>query len=212
MSIADAKQPRTTHTSRRPTRDHTRERILAAAAAVIARLGYDGASLDDIAREAQLTKGAIYSSFANKQALLLSLIERCVDHDVATLETLRTSDLTAFDEHLDRLLTPFHGTEQDRLLRLEFWLCAARNARVREVLDTQFLRLRAATVHVLTDLTDSGRLRPSALTHDQLASLLLALALGSSALQIVSPTTLPERALATLLHTAQHTKRQEGGA
>jgi len=80
------------------------------------------------------------------------------------------------------------------------------------VLDRQFLRLRDATVHVLTDLTDSGRLRPSALTHDQLASLLLALALGSSALQIVSPTTLPERALATLLHTAQRTKRQEGGA
>lgn len=57
-----------------PTLD-TRGRILAAAAHVFAQHGYNGATLDDVAAEAGLTKGAVYWHFASKTDLFLALME-----------------------------------------------------------------------------------------------------------------------------------------
>lgn len=53
----------------------TPERLLAAAGRVFARYGYAGASLDQVAAEAGLTKGAIYSRFESKSHLFLALAE-----------------------------------------------------------------------------------------------------------------------------------------
>ena len=49
----------------------TRERLLEAAQEVFSRLGYGGASVDLIAAEAGYSKGAIYSSFPDKEAISL---------------------------------------------------------------------------------------------------------------------------------------------
>jgi len=54
-------------------RELTRAHLLAAAAAVFAERGYDRASLDEIARRAGFTKGAVYSNFAGKEELFLAL-------------------------------------------------------------------------------------------------------------------------------------------
>lgn len=51
-------------------------RILAAAAALIARYGYDKTSVDEIAREAGVSKGAIYLHFAGKDELFGALLRR----------------------------------------------------------------------------------------------------------------------------------------
>jgi TetR/AcrR family transcriptional repressor of uid operon len=50
----------------------TRKRILEHAAAVFARDGYQGASLNRIVRESGLTKGAFYFHFESKEALALA--------------------------------------------------------------------------------------------------------------------------------------------
>lgn len=57
---------------------HTRDRILAAASRVFARYGYDGATLDQVAADAGLTKGAVYWHFASKSDLFLALLEENV--------------------------------------------------------------------------------------------------------------------------------------
>ena len=59
----------------RPTREQTRERLLAAAEAVFAERGLHVASLEDVALAAGLTKGAVYSNFAGKDELILALME-----------------------------------------------------------------------------------------------------------------------------------------
>lgn len=56
----------------------TRSRILSAAAQVFADRGYSGASLDDVATAADLTKGAVYWHFSSKSDLFLSLLEKNV--------------------------------------------------------------------------------------------------------------------------------------
>jgi len=64
----------------RLTRDEkkaqTRQRLLDAAAVVFARKGLGAASLDEIAAEAGLTKGAVYSNFANKEELVLAVLDQ----------------------------------------------------------------------------------------------------------------------------------------
>lgn len=54
--------------------ESTRERLLAAATAVFSERGYDGAGVQEIARRAGLTTGAIYANFRGKADLLFEAI------------------------------------------------------------------------------------------------------------------------------------------
>lgn len=60
--------------SRNP--EDTRNRILDAALGVFAGKGYHDARLDEIAGEAELSKGAIYFHFPNKERLFLALLDQ----------------------------------------------------------------------------------------------------------------------------------------
>lgn len=51
-----------------------RERLLAAAGALFVRWGFDKTSMDDIAREAGISKGAVYLEFPNKEALFKAVV------------------------------------------------------------------------------------------------------------------------------------------
>ena len=54
--------------------DNTRQRLLDAAIAVFSEQGYDGARVQEIARRAGLTTGAIYGKFRGKAELLVEAI------------------------------------------------------------------------------------------------------------------------------------------
>lgn len=53
-----------------------RKRLLDAAATLFARWGFDKTSVDDIAREAHISKGAVYIEFPGKDALFAALLHR----------------------------------------------------------------------------------------------------------------------------------------
>src|SRR5438045_3880377 len=55
--------------------ESTRQRLLEAAIAVFSEKGYDGAGVQEIARRAGLTTGAIYANFRGKADLLFSAID-----------------------------------------------------------------------------------------------------------------------------------------
>src|ERR1700731_1809632 len=52
------------------------ERILDAATRVFASKGYHGTLVDEIAAEAETSKGGVYFHFPNKQAIFLALFDR----------------------------------------------------------------------------------------------------------------------------------------
>src|SRR5438067_4009830 len=52
------------------------ERILDAALAVFSQKGYHEAAVDDIAADAETSKGGVYFHFPNKQAIFLALLDR----------------------------------------------------------------------------------------------------------------------------------------
>jgi AcrR family transcriptional regulator len=66
----------------------TRERILQAAGDVVARDGYDGASVEQMAEAAGYSKGAFYSNFSSKQDVLDHLLEGQTGKVVAELDAL----------------------------------------------------------------------------------------------------------------------------
>ena len=64
-------------------REMTRQHLLDAAAIVFARKGFHGATLDEVAKLAGFTKGAVYSNFKSKDDLFLALLEQKSDRSYA---------------------------------------------------------------------------------------------------------------------------------
>ncbi|KAA0235613.1 MAG: hypothetical protein JJLCMIEE_00524 [Acidimicrobiales bacterium] len=95
--------------SERPDDDGTRRVLLDAALEVFLEKGYSGARVQEIARRAGLTTGAIYANFENKSELLtaaigergllaLAAVAELVDEDARPLEAMR-SFLNLFFRH-----------------------------------------------------------------------------------------------------------------
>lgn len=61
----------------------TRARVLDAAEALFREAGYDGSSMNDVARRAGVGVGTLYHHFPDKRALLLELIDRIGDRVAA---------------------------------------------------------------------------------------------------------------------------------
>jgi AcrR family transcriptional regulator len=56
-----------------------KKRILEVAEVLFAQRGYDGISIDEIAKEANINKSMIYYYFSNKEGLLISIIQSHID-------------------------------------------------------------------------------------------------------------------------------------
>ena len=64
--------------ARRPKgnkRERTRAQLIEAAASVIGEKGWDRTSLDEVARRAGMTRGAIYGNFADREELFLAVVQ-----------------------------------------------------------------------------------------------------------------------------------------
>jgi AcrR family transcriptional regulator len=114
--------------------DDIRGRLVAAAAEVFSEKGYDGARVQEIARRAGLTTGAIYGRFTGKAELLHAAIEA---HSHSEFEELFASH--AFDGRItdilrtvgSHLVTREATTEQ--ALLLEAFVAARRDPEVKRL-------------------------------------------------------------------------------
>lgn len=75
-------------------REHNREALITAAITEIAANGYQSARLGDVADQAGLTTGAIYSIFGSKRALLIAAIHQMVAEYHDTMRPLADPALT----------------------------------------------------------------------------------------------------------------------
>ncbi|HEX5402604.1 MAG TPA: TetR family transcriptional regulator [Pseudonocardiaceae bacterium] len=70
--------------TRAESKERTRQRLLAEAQRLFRERGYAATSLEQIAEAAEVTKGAIYGHFANKEDLMLSALEAAPAPDYST--------------------------------------------------------------------------------------------------------------------------------
>jgi AcrR family transcriptional regulator len=124
----------------------TRRRLLAAARALTARVGYANASVDEIAREAGLTKGAVYSRFKGKREILLSLIEDWVAETLAEFERARSTPFSAASAFV--VGEPPYMEWRD--IVPEFWRQAVDDEVVRDRVGAAYSRLRQAVASLFS--------------------------------------------------------------
>lgn len=89
---------------RPPTIQNARNRILDDAAALFAREGYDGTSLNDLAELVGVTKAGIYHYFPNKKEIYEAIIVRTLQGLYAFV-ALKTDRITSPDEALQIFMT-----------------------------------------------------------------------------------------------------------
>jgi AcrR family transcriptional regulator len=136
--ISDPDEPGNTDTRERNPRQErraqTRAALLDAAERLWAQRGIQGASLDEIAAQAGMTKGAVYSNFAGKTDLILALLDRYTQAETgeemsASLrDTERPPAVRCADagRSYARRLTA-EETRMKAMLQVELWLFGMRD-------------------------------------------------------------------------------------
>jgi AcrR family transcriptional regulator len=79
-----------------------RNDILRAALKVFDREGFEGARIEDVAREAEIAKGTVYLYFSNKQALLEGVVRDVVSPQIDAVERTATDVQLTPSERLRR--------------------------------------------------------------------------------------------------------------
>jgi AcrR family transcriptional regulator len=105
----------------------TRERLLVAARQVFARHGFGGASVDMIAAEAGYSKGAIYSNFETKEAILFELLERYAEEQIADFKAIMQLDPGATRDASTKWLDTMNTDMDWDVVTMELQLHARRN-------------------------------------------------------------------------------------
>lgn len=171
---------------RRQRQLQTRERLLDAARSVFALRGYEAATIPEIAHEAAVSTGAIYSNFAGKQDLFLTMVGRAV-----TEGATRRAEAAAAQLPPDGLLRAAVRDWTDRvdddpqllMLVAEFWLYALRHDELRAALPAFFTAVRSNLAETIragaSDLPDADL--------DRLARVIQALAYGYAFQRLADP-------------------------
>jgi AcrR family transcriptional regulator len=110
--VAVKRKKNEANTSRKAREEALRQEIiLEAAERVIAQKSYRGASMEEIARMAQLSAGSLYNAFASKEDLYRTLVGRrsveLVQHVRAHLRA--TTALGRLENVIETLFAYFHG-------------------------------------------------------------------------------------------------------
>jgi AcrR family transcriptional regulator len=116
--------------TRKERQAQTRQELIAAAATVFARRGYHRATVEEIAAEAGMTSGAIYSNFDGKEQLFLAIADAQVQSRVAEIQAV--GDAAARDgdaglEAADQFRAFLESDPEWPLLFYEFWSVSVRD-------------------------------------------------------------------------------------
>jgi len=125
--MTEQKSPRRKRLTREESREQTRSLILEAATELFMERGVSGTSVEQIAERAGFTRGAFYSNYEDKHALVVELLKR--------RQAAPSIDLNNFRDEL----SVWHRRREKNLagwftLRVELILYALRNPEVRELL------------------------------------------------------------------------------
>jgi len=139
-------------------KEEARKTILETAAGVFARKGYRDATMDDVAKELGVSKGAVYQYFTSKDELFQEL---CGKAAKLVEERLSTS-FTGPD--LRRAAEKYMGSELDRfqkrgVLMFEAFAEAPRNQSINKLIRNNYTTVMGVMTKFLEALKEKGSLR-----------------------------------------------------
>jgi AcrR family transcriptional regulator len=173
----------------------TRSRLLGSAEAVFARSGFHGASVEEIAREAGATTGALYSNFAGKEDLFLALFEERIAADVGDYSQIVAAGATIAEQargSADRWMAILRERPDYFPLLIEFWAYAIREPARRERLAERFAALRSASARLVLEAAEQRGFPPNAEAGEFVGILINALGNGLALEKLVDPDAVPD--------------------
>jgi AcrR family transcriptional regulator len=173
----------------------TRRRLIDAGEAVFARRGFHGASVEEIAREAGASTGALYSNFAGKEDLFLALLEERIAADVRDYSQIAAAGATVEEQArgtADHWMAILRERPDYFPLFIEFWAYAIREPRLRERLAGQFAALRYASARLFLAGAGQQGVALSAEAGELVGILINALANGLALEKLADPDAVPD--------------------
>lgn len=111
--------------------EETRSKIMSSAIKLFSTRGYNTASVDDICKDAEISKGAFYHHFESKQALFLALLDGWLTTIDQGIEASRESSVPETFFLITQAFPYIFKTANEGLpMFLEFWLQASREEKI----------------------------------------------------------------------------------
>jgi AcrR family transcriptional regulator len=180
----------------------SRERLLKAAAKVFSERGFERASVDEIAAEAELSKGTLYWNFKSKDDLFEALLEEHIDRRLEAVIELTESAPADHDmaPEASRWFLDLLREERELvLLSHEYWSRATRDPEIRKRYAERQAKLRDDVARALdTRASQLGAPRFSMSSAD-VATAYIALREGLSFQKLVDPESVPDELIGEIM-------------
>ncbi len=190
MTPASVRRKRMT---REESRARTRELVLDSASVIFRRDGFHQASIDEIAEEAGFSRGAVYSSFVNKEEFFLALHDREAQQRVQLIAERLLEDGTLKDAAVTAARTFYERHLADpgwSLLMAEFAVHAARNSDVAHRFREQDRGVREASTKLIAEICARDGVRCSEREANEVVTAMMAIGCGITLEQQVAPETI----------------------
>lgn len=140
------------------------DRILEAAISCFSRQGYHPTTVDDIADEAALSKGAIYTYFESKEQIFLTLADQALEKKIALLSQVYSPNSTPWTRLCNvwhQIIMSWARVDLENLrVVFEFWMEASKHPHLREVLENRYAKSEQIFVNILEEGIKTGEFSP----------------------------------------------------
>lgn len=111
--------------------EETRAKIISSAIKLFSTRGFNTASVDDICKDAEISKGAFYHHFESKQALFLALLDGWLETIDTAIEAAKDKTVPETFLQMTEAFPYIFATAGEGLpMFLEFWLQASRDEKI----------------------------------------------------------------------------------
>ena len=111
--------------------EETRSKILESSIKLFSARGFNAASVDDICKDANISKGAFYHHFESKQALFLALLDGWLQTIDTAIEASKDKTVPeTFMQMTEAFPYIFETAGEGLPMFLEFWLQASRDEKI----------------------------------------------------------------------------------
>lgn len=157
---ASGDRPVKRRSRREERREETRGELIAAAARAFARHGYHGASLEQIARDAGYSTGAIYWHFSGKEDLFLAVYEAYAAARAREFDDIHAHAQGSTGQraraYADQWMARLSRDPDFLVLSVEFLVHAWRNPPLREAFSHRVAAGRLVLARILEEEAQSG--------------------------------------------------------
>ena len=166
--------------------EETRNHLLEAAMRRFANYGYAAASVDDICKDAGVSKGAFYHHFQSKQVIFLALLEGWLTTVDANLEAARQPSVPATLMTMADKLPDILAAADGRLpMFIEFWLQASRDETIWQNTIAPYQRYQHYFATLVEEGIAEGSFKP--VDSQAAAQMIVSLAVGTFLQALLAP-------------------------